>query len=446
MPRISVQISVAIASALREIINSSLFGKAIVARARSVELVLQGKSYSSIFKMVGVSAKTVSRWVRRFIVSLPALTAVEETGIKVSLLRCLADCFQDAPRSGAPKKFSPVQVASTISLACEDPQKSGRPVTNWTASEIAAEAVVRKIVESISISQVQRFLENAELRPHKNKGWCFTTEKDQEVFQEQTKAVCDAYLDAPRLLAEENVSTICVDEMTSLQANEKRAQTKRPIPGQCGKEECQYTRHGTVCLTGNWDVVRGQFLHPTIEETRNNEDFAEHIDRLIKTGTSKGWVFVVDNLNTHCGEPLVRMVARHLGIRSNKLGEVTKKGILKDMESRRAFLTDPSHSIRFVYTPKHSSWLNQIEAIFGMFNRRVMRGGSFTSKEDLMNKLRAFTKYFNETIAKPMKWTFTGRPNEKEAIENPKTWREMWPFRKLQNEIQKPEGTSGFWH
>ena len=138
----------------------------------------------------------------------------------------------------------------------------------------------------------------------------------------------------------------CVDEMTSLQANEKRAQTKRPIPGQCGKEECQYTRHGTVCLTGNWDVVRGQFLHPTIEETRNNEDFAEHIDRLIKTGTSKGWVFVVDNLNTHCGEPLVRMVARHLGIRSNKLGEVTKKGILKDMESRRAFLTDPSHSIR----------------------------------------------------------------------------------------------------
>lgn len=238
----------------------------------------------------------------------------------------------------------------------------------------------------------------------------------------------------------------CVDEMTSLQANEKRAQTKRPIPGQCGKEECQYTRHGTVCLTGNWDVVRGQFLHPTIEETRNNEEFAEHIDRLIKTGTSKGWVFVVDNLNTHCGEPLVRMVARHLGIRSNKLGEVTKKGILKDMESRRAFLTDPSHSIRFVYTPKHSSWLNQIEAIFGMFNRRVMRGGSFTSKEDLMNKLRAFTKYFNETIAKPMKWTFTGRPNEKEAIENPNTWREMWPFRKLQNEIQKPEGTSGFWH
>ena len=374
--------------------------------------------------------------------SLPALIQVEQAGVNAAFVRTVLDCLRDAPRSGAPKKFLPEQIASIISIGCEDPALSGRPVTKWTTREIADEAVKRKIVDSISVSQVQRFLDDVQLQPHKNKGWCFTTEKDQELFQKQSQVVCDTYLDAPRRMADDNVCTISVDEMTSLQANEKRAPTKRPAPGQCGKEECQYTRHGTVCLTGNWDVVRGQFLLPTIELTRNNEDFAQHINRLLKTDlTKKGWVFVVDNLNTHCGEPLVRMVAEHLGILQESLGTAEKHGILKNMESRRAFLSDASHSIRFVYIPKHSSWLNQIEVIFGMINRRVMRGGSFTSQDDLMNKLRAFTEYFNETIAKPMKWTFTGRPTEKEAVESPKTWRHMWPFRILKKEFPKTEGT-----
>jgi transposase len=444
MARVSIRLSDAIGSILREIIHSSLFGSAIVRRARCIELAFEGESYSSIHSMVGLSIKTISKWVRRFEVSIPAFGPVEQAGVKAALMRCVLDCFRDAPRSGAPKKFCAEHVASIISIACEDPVASNRPVTSWTVREIADESVARKIVDSISESQVRRFLNDVQLRPQDNKGWCFTTEKDQELFQEQAKGVCDAYLDAPRLLVEEDVCTVCVDEMTSLQANEKRAPTKRPIPGHCGKEECQYTRHGTVCLTGNWDVVRGQFLLPTIEETRNNEDFSQHIERLIQTDLATGWVFVVDNLNTHCGEPLVRMVAGKLGIPDSELGEVAKKGVLKDMASRRAFLSDNSHLVRFVYIPKHSSWLNQIEAIFGMFNRRVMRGGSFKSKEDLMEKLREFAKYFNETIAKPMKWTFTGRPTEKETIECPKTWREMWPFRHLKTLLQKPEGTSGF--
>lgn len=442
MARISIQLSVTMSSILEEIFNGRFYGTAVVLRARCIGLASEGKRYSLIATILGLSSKVVSQWVRRFELSLPALIQVEQAGVKAALVRTVLDCFFDAPRSGAPKKFLPEQVASIISIGCEDPALSGRPVTKWTTHEIADEAVKRKIVDSISVSQVQRFLDDVQLQPHKNKGWCFTTEKDQELFQKQAQAVCDTYLDAPRRMAEDNVCTVSVDEMTSLQANEKRAPTKRPAPGQCGKEECQYTRHGTVCLTGNWDVVRGQFLLPTIELTRNNEDFAQHINRLLKTDlTRKGWVFVVDNLNTHCGEPLVRMVAEHLGIPQNSLGEAEKQGILKNMVSRRAFLSDESHLIRFVYIPKHSSWLNQIEAIFGMVNRRVMRGGSFTSQEDLMNKLRAFTKYFNETIAKPMKWTFTGRPTEKEAVESPKTWRQMWPFRILKKEFPKTEGT-----
>ena len=441
MARVSIQLSVTISSILEQIINGRFYGTAIVLRARCIGLASEGKSYSLIAAMLGLSSKVVSQWVRRFELSLPALSRVEQEGVKTAMFRTILDCFRDAPRSGKPKKFLPEQIASIISIGCEDPVLSGRPVTKWTTREIADEAIKRKIVESISVSQVQRILDDVQLQPHKNKGWCFTTEKNQELFQTQAKAVCDTYLDAPQRMVEENVRTISIDEMTSLQANEKRARTKRPVPGQCGKEECQYTRHGTVCLTGNWDVVRGQFLLPTIELTRNNEDFALHIDRLIKSESAKGWIFVVDNLNTHCGEPLVRMVAKHLGISQDQLGVAEKSGILKNMKSRRAFLSDESHSIRFVYIPKHSSWLNQIEAIFGMVNRRVMEGGSFTSKDDLMNKLRAFIKYFNETIAKPMKWTFTGRPTEKEAVESPRTWREMWPFRLLKKELLKTEGT-----
>ena len=223
--------------------------------------------------------------------------------------------------------------------------------------------------------------------------------------------------------------------MTSLQANERRSETKLPRPGHTAKEEFQYTRHGTVCVTGNWHVVRGQLLAPTISETRDNQDFARHIEQTIATDPSAGWVFVVDNLNTHCGEPLLRAVANHLGIDPSTLGPAKKEGILKTMATRRAFLSAPSHRIRFVYLPKHSSWLNQIEIIFGIINRRVMRAGSFCSKSNLIEKLIRFMQYFNETIAGPMNWTYTGRPTRNTPKERPRTWRGLRqtdkPWKKL---------------
>lgn len=441
MGSVALDLTPAILASLEDIVRSRLHGSAAVQRARCILLAYQKQKFTEISTTVQLSAKAVGRWARRFADSIAALRHVESIGNNAALQRQILDCFRDAPRSGHPKKFSPGEVASIISIACEAPEASDRPVTTWTVDEIADEAVVRKIVDSISPSQVRRFLNDVQLQPHKNKGWCFTTEKDQELFQKQAETVCQTYLDAPRLLEEGNVRTVCIDEMTSLQANEKRATTVRPAPGHCGKEECQYTRHGTVCLTGNWDVAAGQFLLPTIEETRNNEDFAKHVERLIQSRLADGWVFVVDNLNTHCGEPLVRMIAKYLNIPAKELGQATKSGILKDMSSRRKFLSDTKHKVRFVFIPKHSSWLNQIEAIFGMINRRVMRGGSFTSKIDLMEKLSRFTSYFNETIAKPMKWTFTGRPTEKESIEQPKTWRELWPFRRTISAVPKPDGT-----
>jgi hypothetical protein len=205
------------------------------------------------------------------------------------------------------------------------------------------------------------------------------------------------------------VHTVSVDEMTGIQALERIAATQPMQPGRVERIEFEYKRHGTQCLIGNFHVVTGEVLSPTIGATRTEEDFRAHIARTVATDAQAGWVFVADNLNTHCSEALVRYVAEACGLDID-LGKKGRRGILRSMASRKAFLSDPSHRIRFVYVPKHTSWLNQIECWFSILVRRVIKRGNFKSIEDLREKILAFIEYFNRTLAKPFKWTFTGRP------------------------------------
>ena len=179
--------------------------------------------------------------------------------------------------------------------------------------------------------------------------------------------------------------------------------------GQCERIEFEYTRHGTLTLIGNFEVTTGELIAPTIGPTRTEADFASHIEQTVATDPKAAWIFVVDNLNIHGSETLVRWVAQACGI-EEPLGKKGVRGVLKSVASRQAFLSDKGHRIRFVYTPKHSSWLNQIETIFGMIMRKVIRRGSFTSVEDLRSKLLNFIAYFNRVFAKPFQWTYTGRP------------------------------------
>jgi transposase len=420
-----VQLTITMQTVLRQLATSRNVGIAIAARAKMILMAFQKENNQTIGSRVGHSAKTVGLWRRRWQDSFDALLAMEFSENAAAFRRAIIACLSDAPRSGSPGKFSAEEIVSLIGIACEHPANSGRPVETWTGNELADEAQKRGVVDAISASHVNRILREVDLKPHLSQYWCNTTEKDLALFQTQVELVCQTYLDAPKLYHVFNTHTVCVDEMTSLQAIERRAETKRAKPGQTAKEEFQYTRHGTVCVTANWHVVEGQILTPTISETRDNQDFAQHIGRTIASDPEAGWVFVVDNLNTHSGEPLVRLVADQLGIDQESLGVVKKQGILKTMTSRRAFLSDPSHRIRFVYLPKHSSWLNQIEIIFGIINRRVIRRGSFTSKQDLIEKLERFMDYFNKTIAKPMNWTYTGRPTRSSPNQRPRTWREL---------------------
>ena len=409
---------------LLRLANSRMTPQSIVTRMQIVLLAMERITNIEISEIVDLSRQQVGVWRRRWQASYAALLAIQFYEPSAHFERAITDVFRDAPRSGAPGKFSAEQVVGIISIACEPPNQSERPVSTWTGRELADETVKRELVPSISSSQVNRFLAAVNHQPHRNKYWCFTTEKDPEEFASQVETVCQTYLDAPELYYSHNTHTVCVDEMTSLQANERRAATKLARPEYVAKIECQYTRHGTVCVTGNWDVVEGQMIATTIDETRNNRDFANHISQTIRTDPRAGWVFVVDNLNTHCGEELIRIVATQLGINQDTLGQAKKRGILKTMKTRREFLSDPTHRIRFVYIPKHSSWLNQVEVIFGFISKRVMRAGNFTSQADLTEKIKAFIEYFNRTYAKPMNWTYNGRPVKTKADSRPRTWRE----------------------
>ena len=398
----------------------------IIVRARIILLAFERHNNQAIAAIVDRCSKTVGLWRRRWRDSFPALQQMECVLNRSAFIRAIVDTLSDAPRSGSPGRFTDQQIMNVIALACEDPRNSGRPVTSWTGAELADEAQRREWIDTISASHINRILRAVNLKPHRRLCWCNTTEKNPVLFQQQIEAVCQAYQEAPRLYHEQQTHTVCGDEMTSLQANERRAKTKLPCPGQPGREECQYTRHGAVCVTANWDVVEGRLFATTMSETRDNHDFARHIAQTIATAPKAGWVFIVDNLNTHCGGPLVEVVAKQLGIDASRLGKVKRHGVLKTMESRRAFLTDPTHRIRFLYLPKHSSWLNQIEIVFGILKRRALSRGSFTSRQDLIEKLQQFIEYFNEHMARPMCWTYTGRPKEKQqqAI-RPRTWREL---------------------
>jgi hypothetical protein len=201
---------------------------------------------------------------------------------------------------------------------------------------------------------------------------------------------------------------VSCDELTAIQALERAAPTVPMQPGQVERREFSSIRHGTLSLITNFEVASGQVLAPSIGPTRTEADFASHIAQTIDTDPAASWVFITDQLNIHQSETLVQLVAARCGI-ADDLGEKGRSGILQSMTSRAAFLSDPTHRIQFVYVPKHTSWLNQVEIWLGILVRRVIKRGNFTSCDDLRTKILAFIDYFNRT-AKAFRWTYAGRP------------------------------------
>jgi transposase len=167
-----------------------------------------------------------------------------------------------------------------------------------------------------------------------------------------------------------------------------------------------------LCLIANFDVVSGESVSPTVGPTRTEDDFLEHCKRTVMLHPDSPWNLIMDQLNTHGSESLVRWVVamEELELSADELGVKGKSGILKSLASRKAFLSAPARRLRFIYVPKHSSWLNQVEIWFSVVVRRVLKRGEFKSLEALRQRLLDFIDYFNRTMAKPYRWTYTGQP------------------------------------
>ena len=194
-----------------------------------------------------------------------------------------------------------------------------------------------------------------------------------------------------------------------MQALERKHAGLPLAPGKVERREFEYVRHGTRSFILSRDVVSGKILAPAAGPTRTEADFLAHLQAVVgRLPEATRFHVVCDQLNTHQSESLVRWVADLSGIEED-LGVKGQSGILASMGTRAAFLADPGHHVVFHYTPKHSSWLNQIEIWLSILVRKLLKRGSFTSVEDLQSKVFAFIDYYNRTMAKPFKWTYQGK-------------------------------------
>ena len=202
---------------------------------------------------------------------------------------------------------------------------------------------------------------------------------------------------------------LSTDELTGVQALERKHPGLPLVPGKVERREFEYSRHGTTTFMITRDVVSGQIVAPSCGPTRTAADFLAHLQQVVATDLdATRWHIAADNLNIHLSTPLVRYVAERSDC-TEDLGEPGKRGILRTRHTRAAFLADPSHRIVFHYTPKHASWMNQVEIWLSILTRKLLRRGSFTSVDDLKAKVLAFITYYNATMAKPFKWTYQGK-------------------------------------
>lgn len=297
---------------LEEFSKSRTIGKCIAQRATIILLGFAGMFNEDIALQVGLNRNQVGIWRQRWRDAWEALCVWECTEPH-RLREAIVDVLSDAPRPGTPATFTAEQVSQIVALACEPPKLSGHPINHWTQRELRDEAIERKIVTDISVSRIGCFLQQAAVQPHRKKMWLNTTEKDPQKFQAEVENVCRTYLEAPAKAAN-GTHTVCVDEATSLQAIERNAPDKPAQPDSVPKQEFEYTRHGTTTLTAGLDVVTGMIVCPTLEATRTEPEFVAHIARTVDTDPDAEWTFVVDCLNTHMSESLVKFVAERCGL------------------------------------------------------------------------------------------------------------------------------------
>jgi transposase len=321
-----------------------------------VQLAASGASISAIARAMGTNRARVGEWLQRF----------EKEGV---------EGLQDQPRSGRPVEITALERHQVIAAACSNPQEFGLDRTVWSHEALAEALETSGRVRSISSSAVGRILAEAEIKPHRVKAWCHSTDPE---YQSKMRSIVDLYVSPPA-----GESVLSVDEKSGIQALSRSRAMVPASPGKRARREFEYKRNGTRCLFACFNIRTGQVLgRCTLRRAR--EDFLSFLD-LVAQRHRQGRVHVVlDNLNTH-----------------------------KDT-TRGPFLTEwnRSHGERFAfhYTPTHGSWLNQVELWFSILTRRVLRHGDFPTPDALVGSIERFIETWNSQEAKPFRWTYQGRP------------------------------------
>lgn len=333
-----------------------------------------------ISRELGCNNRTVSKWRHRYL----------ELGLAG---------LQDAVRCGRPKRITPATRVQVISMASSLPQDHDRCVTRWNLDEMVTALLKTLGTDAISRSSIWRILQEVDLRPHKSEYWLNSHDED---FDAKAQTICQLYVGALESFQQGRL-VICCDEKSGMQVLDRKAPTKPARPGQRERREHEYIRRGTRVLINSLAVATGEIAW-TIGATRKAPDFVAHLKRAYqRLPRMNRYDWIMDNLNTHWSLDVCRLVARWCKIpfEPDKL----KKGV-----QRRAFLSDPSHRHVFHFTPKHGSWLNQVELFFGVLQRRFLVRGSFSSIKDFERRLERYLKDYNAHHAHPYRWTYTGEP------------------------------------
>jgi transposase len=319
-----------------------------VVRAQIALMVDRGQTTKAIAGAVGVSVQTVSHWRSR-------------------LARQGIEGLRELARSGRPRRIGQTQRLELLALACEPAEPQGRATP--TLDELVDRAVQRGVVKQISRSHLQRILQAGDLRPHRVRQWLHSPDPQ---FRQKVNEICALYRQAPK-----GSVVLSVDEKTGIQAIERKHADRAPAPGRARRREFEYIRHGTQALIAAMDMHSGRVIG-SCTDRRTQSDLVAFMEQVAQA-YPRGRVHIVwDNLNTHRAQAVWdQFNARH------------------------------AQQFVFHFTPLHASWVNQIELLFGICARRVLRHVSHSSIEHLRERTDAFMQQRNKAPT-PFKWTFAG--------------------------------------
>lgn len=380
-------------------------------RARIIIYAEEGLDNRTIAQKLSLHHNSVGLWRSRFASNLPRLLSISEESPE-DLEPEMEIILLDRPRSGRPLQYDNTIRLRIKLIACQSPKDHGFELSHWSLDALRKAVIKVGIVKDISTGCIYDILIKSEIKPWKIRYYLHSKEKyeDYETYSKKIEAICTLYKEAPNLF-DQDVLVYSTDEMTGIQALEDEHRRKGVIPGSCEKKEFNYIRHGTTSLIGFFNVQTGKLVDPYLNKTRTETDFVDALSRVIALNPEKEHAFVLDNLNIHQSESLVRYVAKLINYTGN-LGEKGKSGILKSKESRADFLSDKTHRIRFYFVPIHCSWMNQIEIWFSVINRRLLKRTSYESVEILEESIRNYVRQYNEMYAHPYKWKYDSVPTQ----------------------------------